>query len=51
MKEMSQTAFDYLGRLPGLNCGKCGSLTCMVLAFMIHVGKATIADCPRMTEK
>jgi Na+-translocating ferredoxin:NAD+ oxidoreductase RNF subunit RnfB len=41
-----QTIEKLTEKLPGLDCGACGSPTCRALAEDIVLGKALETDCP-----
>lgn len=50
MRMMSQME-DIFRKLPGIDCGSCGSPTCRAFATDIVRGSATIDDCPMLWRK
>lgn len=40
---------EIIRKLPGLNCGECGSSTCRKMAEKIYRGKARLDDCVVIT--
>jgi len=42
---------DLLRLLPGTNCKECGVPTCMAYANKLAEGKASLEDCPRLSDE
>ena len=47
---MAMTAMDIFKLLPKTNCRDCGQATCLAFAMQIAQKKATLEDCPHVSE-
>jgi len=48
---MALTGLDIYKHLPKTNCGKCGSPTCLAFAMRLAAKKASLDECPFVTEE
>ena len=48
---MALTALDIYKKLPQTNCGKCGFPTCLAFAMQLANKKASIDDCPDVSDE
>jgi ArsR family metal-binding transcriptional regulator len=49
-RRLAPKPLDVWAFLPQTNCGRCGELTCMALAFGLLQQRRAPADCPVLTE-
>lgn len=47
---MALTGLDIYKHLPKTNCGKCGSPTCLAFAMKLAAKKASLEECPTVSE-
>ncbi len=47
---MGLTGLAIFKLLPKTNCGECGVPTCMAFAMNLAAGKATLSDCPHVSD-
>ncbi|MFH1406779.1 MAG: acetyl-CoA decarbonylase/synthase complex subunit gamma [Candidatus Omnitrophota bacterium] len=48
---MALTGLDIYKHLPKTNCGKCGSPTCLAFAMKLAAKKASLEECPDITQE
>src|SRR3989338_409603 len=48
---MALTGLDIYKLLPKTNCKKCGRPTCLAFAMQLAQKKATLSDCPDVSEE
>jgi len=48
---MALTGLDIYKHLPKTNCGKCSSPTCLAFAMKLAAKKASLAECPGISEE